>query len=94
MVLTNRDLRSSMIFITKRTGRASLRVGAADEAVHVYHRLKVFWMASCCVPRSRNDDACMIMGSALHVTTPFSKNHFLSTSCANFSVTTKIKARH
>jgi hypothetical protein len=34
------------------------------------------------------------VGSALHVTTPFSKNHFLSTSCANFSVTTKIKARH
>jgi hypothetical protein len=23
-----------MIFITKRTGRASLRVGAADEAIH------------------------------------------------------------
>jgi hypothetical protein len=35
-----------MIFITKRTGRASLRVGAADEAIHVYHHLKVFWIAS------------------------------------------------
>jgi hypothetical protein len=25
-----------MIFITKRTGRALLRVGNADEAIHVY----------------------------------------------------------
>jgi hypothetical protein len=50
-----------MIFITKRTGRASLRVGAADKAIHVYHHLKVFWIASCCVPRSRNDDAWVVM---------------------------------
>jgi hypothetical protein len=35
---------------------SSLRGGAADEAIHVYHHLKVFWIASCCVPRSRNDD--------------------------------------
>jgi hypothetical protein len=50
------DLRSRVIFITNRTERASLRVGAADEAIHVYHHLKMFWIASCCVPRSRNDD--------------------------------------
>jgi hypothetical protein len=45
-----------MIFITKCARRASLRGGAADEAIHVYHHLEVFWIASCCVPRSRNDD--------------------------------------
>jgi hypothetical protein len=45
-----------MIFITKRTGMASLRGGAADEAIHAYHSPERFWMASCCVPRRRNDD--------------------------------------
>jgi hypothetical protein len=35
-----------MIFITKRTGRASLRVGNADEAIHVYQYPERFWIAS------------------------------------------------
>jgi hypothetical protein len=57
----DQDFSRLVTFIIKRIGRALLRVGNADEAIHCNQCFVCFWIASCCVPRSRNDDEFMTM---------------------------------